>query len=237
MSILSSSAKRGRSGFSMVELMIASVLALVIMGSVYQLFRLHWQIMQKGTLQSQLLGESKRLVNHIGRRLRNSGYNPLAVEANLSQSRARFFGLLYAAPEEIIFSEDVVNRTGLKESDGYLNSHETLTKDHRPQPGSTSASEISGFRLHDGRLETYRNDRNGVGTWELMSNMVGQLHFQYWKGEQEFSISGASPSLQELATISAITVTIGLEQQGGRNRVQASTSTNVKLRNRPSLTP
>lgn len=226
-----------RLGVSLVEMMMALLIAAVIMIAVYKTMQLQWRGLSQSTEEAKIGAEAKRVLEQLSRNLRNSGYNPRNTVYDF-KDLSRRIGIMAAYPEAVVFSADLVGSTS-EAPDGIINSAATLDKQLMPVEGNTDAREIQAIRLHGKKLELFMRVGN-QSHWQLMSQGVERFLITYYDDSGRaipFSLANSSTNGATLSKIHRLDLLLKLSDQFQNQLLTAESTTTVQLRNPPFLTP
>ncbi len=228
--------ERDAKGYSLVELLIATLLAAVVMAAIYQTVRLYWQNLHRTTREAKLLANVKRTLGRVEKELRNSGYNPLAIPYDTENDLTRRIGIVAAWPDRIVLSSDLISATG--SPDGLILTASTLDRQLSPVAGRTDGREISSFRLYNGQLQQYVAAPEQQGRWQILTKGVRRLLFTYFDANGEpIATDRLYNDPKTLKDIHRLDIFLELEERAAVKPIKASTKVSVLLRNLPVLTP
>jgi len=168
----------GRGGFTLVELMIAMVLGLVVLGAMYGVF----------TLQNRELGNQEQVVDIqqnaraaidiISRDIRMAGFNPQRVTGT--------FGFQLSASEGRATNQGSVAFTCDEDGDGTLDANDR---------------EQIAFRVSGGVLERYSIAADGTKSWQPIVEGIEALNFTYTLADGTVVANPTSAQIPSIAQV------------------------------------
>lgn len=121
-------------GFSLVELMIAMMVGLVVLGALYNLFTVQSKQLGNQEMAVEMQQNARMAMDMMTREIRLAGYNPTALLSKCAGTlpstltNSPCIGMLNAADTEIKFNMDVSDTGGSGASDGATDGpNETIT--------------------------------------------------------------------------------------------------------------
>lgn len=227
---------RNDRGFTIVEMMVSSLIAIVILVAVYQTMRLQWRNLSMATEEAGLLSESKRLLAQVTQTLRNAGYNPTATPYDTGNDPTRRIGIVAAYADAIVVTSDTLSPAGAV-PDGRILTATTLDARLMPVAGKTDAREVTAYRLRDGGIEWFTRIENR-DAWVKLANGVNRFLVRYIddKGEP-LSNPKASTDPTKLKTIRRLDISLELSAPFRGKALHSEATTSLTLRNPAFLTP
>lgn len=178
--------RRGPSGFSLVELMIAMAVGLVILGATYSLFTIQNKQLGNQDVITEMQQNARMAMEMISRELRMAGYNPTGTPltrcTGTTTATTTCVGIRNAAADAISFTADLNGNGDLTVGAGIDNPNENIVYDRYLSSG------------------VYALGRTSNGSKSPLINHLDLMSFSY------FNASGVATT--DLASIREVQITI-----------------------------